>query len=328
MGGADIIPGVSGGTVALIVGIYQRLVTAISRFDLQLLRYVRRGEFKAAVEHVDLRFLVALGCGILAGVFGLARLMHFLLNNYFEATWSVFFGLILASGILVARLVKPWNRTNVLCCIGGAAFAFWLVGNLPAVAPSGNAYVLLCGLIGISAMILPGISGSFILLLMGKYADIIGAVSSLTDGTATRATLLTLAVFATGCALGLLGFSKVLRWLLTRHEPATMAVLCGFLFGSLRKIWPFKQDLTLDFLHVYGLSPSELKIIQSEPERLGEFVKITRRIYANVWPQSFDAQVATYLALAVGAMAFVFVLDRLSRGREHAQYELEHPITD
>ncbi|MDH3719790.1 MAG: DUF368 domain-containing protein [Planctomycetota bacterium] len=308
MGGADVVPGVSGGTVALILGIYQRLVRAISSVDLKFLSLIRQGDFPAAARHVDLRFLITLGCGILCGAIGLARVMRYLLNHHFGETWSVFFGLILASSILVAQLVKPWRFITVVTALAGAAFAFWLVGQLPQVAPSGYGYVLLCGVIGISAMILPGISGSFILVLMGKYADVIGAVSQLTDGTADRSTFVTLGVFATGCAVGLLAFSKVLRWLLAHYEAATLAALCGFLVGSLRKIWPFKEDKTAEFLDVYELPPETVAAIRDNPELVAEHIKVTRRIYVNVWPAEFDAEVATYLALAVGAMVVVFVL--------------------
>ncbi|NIL96384.1 MAG: DUF368 domain-containing protein [Planctomycetales bacterium] len=321
MGGADVVPGVSGGTVALILGIYQRLVRAISSVDMKLLAMIRQGDLAAAGRYVDLRFLVTLGCGILCGAIGLARVMRYLLNHHFGETWSIFFGLILASSILVARLVQPWRFVTVVAACVGAGFAFWLVGQMPQLAPSGYGYLWLCGVIGISAMILPGISGSFILVLMGKYADVIGAVSQLTDGTADPSTFLTLGVFATGCVVGLLAFSKVLRWLLAHYEPATLAVLCGFLVGSLRKIWPFKEDKTSEFLEVYGLPPERVAAIRANPELVAEHIKVTRRIYVNVWPEHFDAQVATYLALAVGAMVLVFVLHWLAFARRSSRAE-------
>ncbi len=320
MGGADVVPGVSGGTVALILGIYQRLVRAISNFDLHLVALLRQRQFAAAAGHVDLRFLITLGGGILCGAVGLARVMRYMLNYHFGETWSVFFGLILASSILVAQLVKPWRFITVLTALAGAAFAYWLVGQLPQVAPAGHGYLFFCGVIGISAMILPGISGSFILVLMGKYADVIGAVSQLTDGTADRTTWTTLFVFACGCAVGLLAFSKLLRWLLAHFEAATLAALCGFLFGSLRKIWPFKQDVTAQFLDVYRLPPETVAAIRENPELVAQHIKVTRRIYVNVWPQTFDAEVATYLGLVVAAILLVFGLHWLVLVRRMARH--------
>ncbi len=294
MGGADIIPGVSGGTVALILGIYDRLVSAISRFDLTLLGHLRRGEWAMAAKHFDLRFLVALGSGIGLGVAGLASLMHYLLEHQRQPTFAVFFGLILASSVLVARMVERWNAVALVCFVAGTVGAYQLVG-LPLLAspPPGNAYVFMCGCVAICAMILPGISGAFILLILGKYSDITALLRGVLHFDITLATITTLAAFMTGCLVGLLSFSKFLRWLLVRHESPTMAVLCGFMAGSLRKIWPFKRDLTPEVV--------EFKLKQFE----------------NMLPQQFDGQVGLAILLAIVAIAFVFSLDRLTAGHEH-----------
>jgi putative membrane protein len=292
MGGADIIPGVSGGTVALILGIYERLVTAISRFDLALLGKLRQGRWAEAAAHVDLRFLVALGCGILTGVVGLASLMNYLLEHQLQPTLAVFFGLILASSLLVARAVERWNAAGLILALLGASFAWWLVAQPFMTGSDTYGYLFLCGMVAICAMILPGISGAFILLIMGEYYYVTGVIRSLKDGQVTLETVLVLAMFAAGCAIGLLGFSKFLRWLLARRHAETMAVLCGFMIGSLRKIWPFKQ------------APAP-----------GEAVDLRHGQLRNAWPDAIDAQVVLVIVLAVLAIGFVLALDWLTRRR-------------
>lgn len=294
MGGADIVPGVSGGTVALILGIYERLVTAISRFDLVLLRHVRDGEWWLAARHMDLRFLLGLGCGIAAGIMGLASLLHYLLENQLQYTFAAFFGLILASSLLVGQMVQTWSAASATFLAAGTLFAYWLVG-LPFLAspPQGNAYVFVCGVIGICAMILPGISGAFILLVLGKYADITGLLRNVLHGQFTWDNLVTIAVFCCGCVVGLLSFSKTLRWLLARHESQTMAALCGFMLGSLRKIWPFKQPL-------------------SPPG-----TPFSNREFQNVWPDTMNGDVLFTLTIVLLAVAFVLTLDWLTKAHEH-----------
>ena len=219
MGSADIIPGVSGGTVALILGIYQRLITAISRFDLTFLRYLRGFEFFAAARHVDLRFLVFLGAGILTGVVGLASTMHWLLENHLERTLAAFFGMILASSFLVGRMVERWNTVMIGSLVVGGAFAYWLVG-LPFLEnpPDSLLYLFLCGAIAICAMILPGISGAFILLILGKYYHVTGVLRSFVSLDVTADGITTVVVFAAGAVTGLLSFSRLLRFLLERYH--------------------------------------------------------------------------------------------------------------
>ena len=289
MGGADIIPGVSGGTVALIVGIYDRLVTAISHFDLTVLNHLKRREWIKAAEHVDLRFLIALGCGIVAGIGGLVTLMHYLLDHQREPTFGAFFGLILGSSMIVAGRLQKWSPANVVCLIVGSVGAFYIVG-LPFLQspPEGNAYIFFCGMVGICAMILPGISGAFILLILGRYAYITETLKGLLHGDITPESVTTVAVFCAGCGIGLVSFSKLLRWLLARYEAPTMALLCGFMLGSLRKIWPFKRDLTPDV--------EKFKLKQFE----------------NIMPEQFDGSVMLVIALAVVGFVLVLGLERYS----------------
>lgn len=289
MGGADIVPGVSGGTVALVLGIYERLVTAISHCDLALLGLLGRRAWREAAEHVDLRFLIALGAGIACGIVGLATAMNYLLENHLQPTLAVFFGLILGSTVLVARMIPRCSAAIVLLMLVGAGGVYWLVAQPFMTGREGYPYLFFCGMVAICAMILPGISGAFILLLLGKYAHVTGVLRGLVHGEVTAENLLTVVVFSAGCVVGLLAFSKVLRWLLVHHHAATMAVLCGVMLGSLRRIWPFK-----------AVSAGEAIDIQHAPLR-------------NVWPDALTGDVVLAAALVVVAVAFVLVLDRLSR---------------
>lgn len=242
MGAADVVPGVSGGTIALVCGIYHRLVTAISHCDLTLLNLLRQRQWKAAAERIDFRFLLFLVAGIALGIVGFVRLIKFLLEHHSEPTLAVFFGLIASSSLLVARMVRHWTLGAALLSGAGAAFAFWLTGLLPIEAPLTYPYLFLCAMVAICAMILPGISGAFILLILGMYGHVIGVVSDVTRGQITFDNLLFVAVFGSGCVVGLVGFSKILKMLLVRFESGTMALLCGFMVGSLRRVWPFQED--------------------------------------------------------------------------------------
>ena len=307
MGGADVIPGVSGGTMALILGIYDRLVTAISHVDGQFLSCLKRREWRAAAERIDLRFLAALGCGILAGIALLGTVMNHLLLHQRQFTFAAFFGLIAASSVLVGRMVERWSPREALLLIAGAVFAFWLVRQ-PALTSPPDAlwYVFVCGVIGICAMILPGISGAFILLILGKYADITEIIKETLKLHITSENVVTVAVFAAGCAIGLVSFAKVLRWLLGRHEAQTMSVLCGFMIGSLYRLWPFQQDLTPQI--------EKLKHKTFEHIAVGD-VPIDGRFWLTAM-------------IALAAAAFVLILDRVTHVSEQTHpLDAEEPAT-
>lgn len=253
MGCADVVPGVSGGTVALILGIYERLVTAISHVDGKALGHFRTRNWKQFAEHVDLRFLVSLGAGLISGVIAMSLLVGVLLSDATTRalTFAVFSGAILASAILVARLIKTASRTQTIRCvllgIIGTIFAYAVSTLENAHTSSGEphlAYVFLCGCIAICAMILPGISGAMILLVLGIYEHLTDIPRNFIRGEHIGEGLLTIAIFGTGCAISLILFSKLLRWLLSRHHSTTMALLCGFMFGALRRLWPFQEDTT------------------------------------------------------------------------------------
>jgi putative membrane protein len=242
MGAADVVPGVSGGTVALILGIYERLVSALGKVDRTLIDHLNARRWRAAAEHLDLRFLATLLCGIGLGIALFARGIDYLLHHQVQLTFAAFFGLIAASSLLVGRMVGRWRGIEAICLVVGIVFAIWLV-NQPLLQnpPDSLTYVFFCGVIAICAMILPGISGSFILLILGKYVEIVHLVKEALQLNVTVESLLILSVFSTGCVIGLLSFSKFLKWLLGRHESQTLAVLCGFMLGSLWKLWPFQQ---------------------------------------------------------------------------------------
>ncbi|MCA8961429.1 MAG: DUF368 domain-containing protein [Planctomycetes bacterium] len=249
MGSVDVIPGVSGGTMALILGIYERLVTAISHVDLKLWGQVRRGRFRDAAEHLDLRFLVPLGLGIAVALVTLASLMKYLLEHQRGPTYGAFFGLIAASTFLVGKMIRRRSALVFAAGVVGAIAAYWLTrpesgGTILPFGPDDVGepfYAFICGAIAICAMILPGISGSYLLVLLGKYEWVIGILHGLKKGDVTSEDLLLLSVFAAGCLIGILAFSKFLRWLLERFHDPTLGLLCGFMLGSLRKLWPFKN---------------------------------------------------------------------------------------
>jgi len=301
MGAADIVPGVSGGTVALLLGIYPRLISAISHIDGRFLRLVLSGNLRGAAEHADLRFLTALGAGIAAAVVGLARVMHHLLEHHLAFTYAAFFGLILASGLLVGRMCKPKDRTEILRCVAigviAALVAFWIVSRPRIEVMPGLPYTFVSGSIAICAMILPGVSGSYLLLMLGKYHEITGIIKDLPKLAVSGSDLTTLAVFALGCLVGLLLFSRVLGWLLARYWTPTMAALCGFMIGSLSKIWPLQRDTTPDV------------------------EKFKEKIFEPVWPSEITTQVVGCFAIATAACVLVLVIDGIARSRSAIQEE-------
>lgn len=236
MGAADVVPGVSGGTIAFITGIYDRLIAAIAACTPNKLMWLARGRFRETWVSIDGAFLFTLLAGVLTSIASLARLITYLLEAHPERLWSFFFGLILVSVFIIGRQITRWNVWTILAAIVGTGFAFLITVAVPLQLPATLLVVFFAGSIAICAMILPGISGSFILLLLGLYTNILAAVRSLD--------LLLIAVFATGCIAGLLSFSRLLSWLLTHARNITLAFLTGLMVGSLNKVWPWKQTLS------------------------------------------------------------------------------------
>jgi putative membrane protein len=262
MGAADIVPGVSGGTIAFITGIYDTLLGSIRAVDLEFLRKVLKLDIKGAWEHVNGGFLLALLAGIATSIFSLARVISWVLENHPMPLWAFFFGLILASALILLRQVEKWSPARVSCLLVGVALALFIALSPVVGLDVGLAGVFLSGFLAICAMILPGISGSFILVLLGMYSTVLAAVKSFD--------LLFLAVFAVGAGSGLLCFSRLLHWLLQRYHQATMALLTGFLFGSLAVVWPWKR--VLDW--VEG-SHGQLKPAQQVPVSPTEYLVLT-----------------------------------------------------
>lgn len=235
MGAADIVPGVSGGTIAFITGIYERLITAISAFDHRLFSVWRTKGWAGVWQAIDGTFLVVLFAGILTSVASLAHLINWMLEQHAIMLWSFFFGLILGSVFLIRAAMKAPGLTTYMAILSGALMAYAITMMAPSQIPLTNLNLFLAGMIAICAMILPGVSGSFLLLVMGMYAHVIGAIKGFD--------IALLAVFAGGCIVGLMGFSHILKWLLKAYHDLTLALLTGFMLGSLNKVWPWKQVL-------------------------------------------------------------------------------------
>lgn len=235
MGAADVVPGVSGGTIAFITGIYQELIGTISGVNLSLINIWKNDGFKAMWKKLNGPFILALFTGILISIFSLMRIVNYLLEEHPVHVWAFFFGLILASVWFVAKQIPKWNFKIIISLILGAAAAFYIISLPPMVGSSGDWFLFLAGAIAICAMILPGISGAFILVLLGAYRPILQAVNNFD--------IKTIIIFGTGAVVGLLSFSHILKWLFQHYTNITLAVLTGFIAGSLNKIWPWKKTL-------------------------------------------------------------------------------------
>jgi len=268
MGAADVVPGVSGGTIAFITGIYATLLQSLSRFDLALIKVFRESGLKGVWQRVNGHFLLALFAGIAVSILSLARIISYLLENHPLLVWSFFFGLILASSIFVLRQMERWHWQQVVLLLLGIGFAV-LIGQLrPVEVVADYGYFFMAGAIAICAMILPGISGSFILLLLGVYGQVLVAVKSLDFAV--------LGVFVSGCVIGLLSFVKLFNFLLSKYYQSMMALLGGFIAGSLYLVWPWKQVISV-YTNSHGIEkplqqinvlPATFTQITGEPSQL------------------------------------------------------------
>jgi putative membrane protein len=284
MGAADVVPGVSGGTMAFILGIYEELIDAIRSFDLGSLKLMATFKIQLLLERIAWRFLLALGCGILLAIFSLSKVLSWLLQNEPVLIWSFFLGLILASVVTVSKRVENWRLLTWCSLLFGLAGIYVLVGIVPGTTPDSYWFLFVSGAVAICAMILPGISGSFILVLMGKYQYILEAVNN--------RNLLVLIVVAAGACVGLAAFSRLLGWLLSKYHDYMVAFLTGLMLGSLRKVWPFKETLE----SIVGSGGKVIPIVQK-----------------NILPAQWTGEIAA--ALCLGALGFVVVLalDRMAR---------------
>ncbi|RRJ85087.1 DUF368 domain-containing protein [Aestuariirhabdus litorea] len=293
MGAADVVPGVSGGTMALITGVYDRLLESLSRIDGHAVGLLLKGRVVDLWRHVDGTFLVTLFGGVLLSILSLARLITHLLQAYPVLVWSFFFGLILISALYVGRSLDRWTPTAGGMLLLGAAFAWMITAAHPLQLQPDTPTLFIAGAIAVCAMILPGISGSFILLLMGLYAPVLTAINSFD--------LAVLATVAAGCVVGLLSFSRVLNWLLHHHHRATLAFLCGLMLGSLNKVWPWKETLSV------------------RENSAGELVPLLQR---NLLPDQYEtllgqgAQLGESLGLMLLGMVLVWLITRMAGGSD------------
>ncbi len=239
MGSADVIPGVSGGTIALITGIYEDLIAALRSLDVKMVRKIFHLDIKGALANVHIRFLLILFSGIIVAVLSLAQLMNYLLHHHPVPIWSLFFGLIVASILVVGKQVTNWLGKAGICFLAGILAAAVIVNLIPIKTPETLWFIFLCGVVAICAMILPGISGAFILLILGKYEFITATLKN----PFLVQNIIVILVFCLGCGVGLAGFSRVLNYLLEKFHNLTLAFLAGLITGSLMKIWPWKEIL-------------------------------------------------------------------------------------
>jgi putative membrane protein len=234
MGTADLIPGVSGGTIAFVSGIYEELLHSINLITGQVLKLWLKGQIREGWSLIPFRFLLPLALGMISAIFGLAHALSWLLETYPLYVWGFFFALVMTSTMIVAKRVRVWNASRATLFALSAIGAFFLVGLSPVETPFTLWAIFLSGFIAICAMILPGISGSFILLLLGKYQQVLKAV--------TESDFLTLGVLGLGCVLGLALFSRFLSWLFKKYHDISVVILAGFMLGSVRKIWPWQLE--------------------------------------------------------------------------------------
>ncbi len=290
MGAADVVPGVSGGTIAFITGIYKELIDSIKSVNLHSIKLLLTGKLKEFWSAVNGNFLLAVVIGIGISVLSLAKGLEYLLNHHPILIWSFFFGLIVASAIYVGKDISSWKIGTILSMIAGIVIAYFITTITPAEAHSSYLFVFLSGSIAICAMILPGISGSFILVLLGMYKFILGAISSFN--------LPVIGTFLIGAAIGIVLFSNLLSWLLKRFYNLTIALLAGFMIGSLNKVWPWKET------------------VETFVDRHGEVKPL---IEENILPTTYQALTGhePYILAAAGlallGFALIFIIEGLSK---------------
>lgn len=274
MGAADVVPGVSGGTIAFIVGIYEELIDSIKSINAASLKMLFTGKIAAFWKAINANFLFSIVGGIAISIFSLAKLITWLLTDHPVLVWSFFFGLVLASTWFVSKDIKKWDWKTILSFIIGAVVAFYITVATPAETPSNLFFIFLCGAIAICAMILPGISGSFILVLLGKYFYIMEAVKTFN--------IKIILVFICGAAIGITSFSRVLSFALRRFHDITIAVLAGFMLGSLNKVWPWKTVVET-YLDSHGVEKPLIEVNSMPDHLVGEAVGLMVLGFAIVY---------------------------------------------
>ena len=241
MGAADVIPGVSGGTIAFMTGIYDNLVGSISSINMTAVKLLFTGKFSQFWKYINGNFLLSLVAGILVSILSLAKLMQYLLNYHPIQTWAFFFGLIVASSIFILKGIENWKGKDFALLVFGIILGVVICTLSPTETPDGLWFIFLSGAIAICAMILPGISGSFILLILGKYEYMMGTIADIVSGKGVLMDFVIVLVFILGALIGIIAFSKFLHWLLEHYHRPTLLVLAGFIIGSLVKVWPWSN---------------------------------------------------------------------------------------
>ena len=289
MGAADVVPGVSGGTIAFITGIYEKLINSISQVDVSLIKKLFSGQFSSVWQQIDGNFLLSLLIGIGFSVLTLAQLAHYLLETYPVLLWSFFFGLVVASIIFIGKQIERWKIIYIISAVLAIAIAYFVTRLTPASGTDSLPYIFFCGTIAISAMILPGISGAFILVLMGAYTTITKAISDFD--------LKTIAVFGMGAVIGLLSFSKLLKWLFDHHRNIVLAILTGFITGSLNKVWPWKKVI-------------ETRMMDGKEKIISE---------TSVMPWNYEGEpmILASILLAISGFGLIFSLEYFSKKNSH-----------
>lgn len=299
MGAADVVPGVSGGTIAFISGIYEELIESIDNINLDVFKTAKQEGFKTAWKSINGNFLLALFAGIAISILSLAKVIKWLLHNEPILLWSFFFGLVLASIIYIGKQISRWYTKVILAILLSAVLSYFITLAEPFASPDSSLYLLFCGFIAIVAMILPGVSGAFILLILGAYESAINTVNNLLAGLSTgnfellKDALLKFAMLGLGAVIGLKVFSKALNWMFKHHKNLTLGILTGFMIGSLNKIWPWKKTLKTR-INSEGIEVSVLD--------------------QSILPSTYqgDSQLMLAIIFAVIGFTLILVLERLS----------------
>lgn len=288
MGAADVVPGVSGGTIAFISGIYEELIDSINKISLNAFKILRKEGFVAMWQSINGNFLISLFIGIAISVITLAKLIRHLLETQPVLIWAFFFGLVLASIIHVAKQIKKWNLVSVILLIIGAFVAYYITTLVPQTTEISSGYVFLSGALAICAMILPGISGSYILLLLGMYKPVLDAIHD--------KDFKIIGLLGAGAIVGLLSFSRLLKWLFDHYQNLTLATLTGFIIGSLNKIWPWKRVIDSEMIN------GKLKILQEK----------------SVSPFHYEGENELFFAVILAVVGFMFIvfLEKLAVKKE------------
>jgi putative membrane protein len=317
MGAADVVPGVSGGTIALIAGIYEELINTLTSLNLGVIKIIKKDGFVAAFNAINGKFLVSLVLGILISILSLAKVFNYLIHHEPVLVWAFFFGLILASVWLIGNRISNWDFGKSLALIIGAVISFLITVVSPAEGPDTWIYLFFSGVLAFVAMILPGISGSFILLLLGAYHLILGKVSAIIDALKTMdiTILLTngisLGIFALGGLVGLLSFSRILKWMFEKYENRTLALLTGFLIGSLNKVWPWKKTIDVFIKHKGEPNEKVIPLVQENVLPNADFSILTENDILLGLTEK-PAQLGASIGLFLLGFLIIFLLERIS----------------